>query len=143
MAQKILENEYFRLTVDDPEGIVRYTRSALPYPSGKAASDSLREILGATGPLSRHRYSLLTDVRAAPGRNDAEFEEALGELRHQLFDGFKKQATLVRTAVGRLQVERLARELRTGAARAFESEEEAVAYLLAPVAPLATAGSVR
>ena len=137
MAQKILENEYFRLTLDDPEGIVRYTRSAVAYPSGKAAAAALHEILGTTRRLSRHLYSLLTDVRAAPGRNDSEFEQALGELRHQLFDGFKKQATLVRTAVGRLQVERLARERRTDSAHVFESEEEALAYLLAPSEPVA------
>lgn len=143
MAQIILENEYFRLSIDDPDGIVRYTRSALPFPSGKAATDSLHQMLDATRRLSRHRYSLLTDVRAAPGRNDAEFEQALGTLRHQLFDGFKKQATLVRTAVGRLQVERLAREHRTASAQAFESEEEAVAYLLAPITQVATHGSIR
>ncbi|MBL8741410.1 MAG: hypothetical protein JNK04_09960 [Myxococcales bacterium] len=132
MALTILENAHFRLTLDDPEGIVRYTRSALPFASGAEASESLHQMLAATRSLTRHHYALLTDVREAPGRNDEAFEGTLAKLRHELFDGFRKQATLVRTAVGRLQVERLARELRTGDSRAFESEAEALAYLLSP-----------
>lgn len=138
MAQTIVHNEHFRLTVDDPEGIVRYTRSALPYASAGVASEQLRAVVDGTRRLARHRYALLIDVRDAPGRNDADFEGALGELRHDLFDGFRKQATLVRTAVGRLQAERLARELRTGTSRVFESEPEALAFLLAPDAPGST-----
>ncbi len=143
MAQTILADEYFRLTVDDPPGIVRFTRSEVAYPSGMAAAESLHHILDATAAISRHRYSLLVDVRAAPGRNDVDFEQALGELRHRLFDGFRKQATLVRTAVGRLQVGRLAREHRLATANAFESEQDAVAYLLATATPVATPAGVR
>lgn len=127
----VLENEYFRLTIDDPEGIVRYTRSPLAFPTAAAATDDLRQIVAATRGISRQQYSLLTDVRDAPGRNDEAFESALAGMQHDLFDGFKKRAILVKSAVGRLQVERLARERRTPAGGVFELEEDAIAYLQA------------
>jgi len=126
-----MENEYFRLTVDEPEGIVRYTRSPLAFPSAAVARDDLRQLVAATRGISRHHYSLLTDVRDAPGRNDEDFESTLASMQHDLFDGFKKRAILVKSAVGRLQVERLARERRAPAANVFEMGKDAIAYLLA------------
>jgi hypothetical protein len=72
---------------------------------------------------------LLLDLRAGPpGRNDPEFERAGEAWRRQIAADFDRVAVLVRTAVGKLHVQRLAREVGKEPA-IFMSEAEALAFL--------------
>ncbi|MCR9165312.1 MAG: hypothetical protein ACE37F_23890 [Nannocystaceae bacterium] len=54
---------------------------------------------------------LILDVRAAPGRNDPDFENELVDLHRQIEARFDPIVTLMRTSVGVLQATRLARQL--------------------------------
>jgi hypothetical protein len=72
---------------------------------------------------------LLIDVRLAPPRNDAAFEVHINRLIGDVWSRFGKIATLVRTAVGRLQSVRLAHERGVAQPHVFEDEQEALAYL--------------
>jgi hypothetical protein len=85
------------------------------------AEDALRRI-------QRGDFSLLVDVRRAPGRNDAEFEKKFVPYRQRMHAGFRRVAVLVATPHGRLQVQRYAREDGTSSA-AFDDYQEAATWL--------------
>jgi hypothetical protein len=60
--------------------------------------------------VERKHYRLLLDVRLGPAHSGEQFERAFAEQRGKLIDGFERVAALVSTAVGRLQVQRHAKE---------------------------------
>jgi hypothetical protein len=59
--------------------------------------------------IDRGRYGLLIDVRAAPGRNDPEFEQRFEPHRQSLQRGFSRVAIVVKSLSAKLQVQRYAR----------------------------------
>jgi hypothetical protein len=125
---ELLSNELFRLTVDD--GIARVTRSATPPPPAAEMAASYTALSAAMRRSGARR--VLLDLRGGPpGRNDPEFERAGEEFRKSLADRFDRIAILVRTAVGKLHIQRLGRE--AGRAPAiFMDEGEAIAFLRQP-----------
>ena len=122
---ELLTNEWFRLVADD--GFVRVTRLHSPPPSPAQMAALYAELTLAMRRAGARR--LLLDLRAGPpGRNDAEFERASEKWRESLAHDLERVAILVRTAVGKLHVQRLGREV--GSAPAiFMDEAEAVAHL--------------
>lgn len=129
--QLLYESKHARLEMDATKRLVRYTRSAEPFSSLDDALRMMREIGRADVGVERSQLVLLTDIRLAPGRNDEAFEGAVADHRDELFGGFKRRATLVRTLVGKLQVQRLNRASIL-ATEVFDDEAAAIAYLLAP-----------
>ena len=125
---ELLSNELFRLTVDDD--VARLTRTATPPPEPAEMAASYVTLSAALRRSGARR--LLLDLRGGPpGRNDPEFERAGEEFRNSLVDGFDRVAILVRTAVGKLHIQRLGREV--GRAPAiFMDEGEALAFLRQP-----------
>jgi hypothetical protein len=119
---------YITLTHDEPARLVRYTRSAEPYPSLDTLRDCNAKLRAAFAKLPDGTLSLLVDVRDAPPRNDAAFEAEVLEALRVIAEKFARRASLVRTAVGRLQTQRLARE-REDAVQVFTDEAAALAYL--------------
>jgi hypothetical protein len=124
---ELLANEWFRIDVAD--GYTRVTRSPTPPPSAPemaALYASMRALLLRAG-----ARRLLLDLRGGPtGRNDPEFERASEEWRRALDTDFERVAILVRTAVGKLHIQRLAREI--GRAPAiFMDEAEALKFVTA------------
>ncbi len=55
-------------------------------------------------------WGLVLDMRNAPGRNEAAFETGMTDLRVRLRELFFASVTVMGSAVGTLQAERLARE---------------------------------
>jgi hypothetical protein len=124
----LYQSEFGRLEVDPARRLVRYTRSAVPFPTIEDAEAMFRAIGDAKLPRPRRELVLLSDVRAAVGRNDAAFEKTVNTFSAELFEGFAKRAALVRTVVGSLQVKRLNRE-RVLPVEVFVDEDAALAYL--------------
>ncbi len=89
--------------------VIVIERSALPTGDVDVAT-----IFGAAEKaiegLKRDRYGLLIDVRAARGRNDAEFEKKFVPVRQSIQRGFRRVAIVVLTPQGKLQAGRYARE---------------------------------
>lgn len=80
--------------------------------------------------LPRTELCVLIDVREAPPLVDSGFEALLASMRPRLFCGFARVAVLTVTSVGKLQINRLARE--DGIEyRVFSDEDEAMSYLTA------------
>jgi hypothetical protein len=72
---------------------------------------------------------LLIDVRDAPPRNDAAFEAVITRLLEAFIKRFSAHAFLVRSAVGRLQTQRLARQRGNEHPLVFDDEEDALRHL--------------
>lgn len=108
--KQIFRDDYFTALVDERMGIVRTTRSDKPFASMRELEVSFEGLIKALDDLGRARYALLADIRAAPGRNDPQFEEALQRVRLKWIGGFRKVGVLVQSAVGLLQVKRYARQ---------------------------------
>ncbi len=68
-------------------------------------------------------------MREGPLRNDSAFEVTLSRARGAIVARFARSAVLVKSAVGRLQMERYAREDKRQAPLVFGEEAEAIAYL--------------
>ncbi|HEX8951041.1 MAG TPA: hypothetical protein VF997_05370 [Polyangia bacterium] len=125
---EILSNQWFRLTVDDD--VVRITRLAAPPPSPSEMAGLYGELIAAL--RGSRAKKALVDLRGGPpGRNDPEFERASEDWRKALAENLDRVAILVRTAVGKLHIHRLAREVGRAPA-VFMDEAEALAFLRAP-----------
>jgi hypothetical protein len=120
-----VSNDWFRVTLE--HGVGRVTRTPTPSP----APAEMATLWGELGDKLRAAgvRRLLLDLRGGPpGRNDPEFERAGESWRRQLATDFDRIAILVRTAVGKLHVQRLGREVGRAPA-VFMSEAEALAFL--------------
>jgi hypothetical protein len=119
---------YYTIQVDATLGVLRLVRSGVAYPSLSAVAEDQKVIGRALDQLPGE--VLLLDMRAGPpARNDEAFERALANGRRLLGQRFRKVAVLVRSAVGKLQIQRLARA--DGATpHAFQDEQEAIDYLV-------------
>ena len=116
--------------------IVVLKRSAVPAFSEPELLEFL-DRFEALLPISLRRdLVFLMDMRAAPLRNDADYEDRMNRVAVRLVGGFRRVAVLMQTSVGLLQASRLRRERRgtTAEMHPFTSEAEARAFLLAAVA---------
>jgi hypothetical protein len=125
----LYENAYLSVEALFLPGIVRVVRNDRPI-------ETIEEIEAAFGALNQalarldhaHHCLLLLDFRRARGRNDDDFERAVAPYRARTVQGFRKVAVLVRSAPGRLQVQRHARTNEV-AAQVFMDEQVALAWL--------------
>lgn len=104
-----------------------FRRNSTPFVSNEEMVEffgTLNRVLDERG---RPRCSLVVDTREAPPRNDPAFEQAFAPLRARMLKGFRRVAVVVGTPVGRLQVERHAREDHAPV-RAFATDVDALAY---------------
>ena len=124
---RFFENQLFRLDHELDGALVRITRTAAPIDDLEAFGERVAELGGALE-RSQARVALM-DLRGGPiGRNDPEFEAASSSWRQLLSARFAKVAVLVRTQVGRLQVQRLGRQEHREP-HVFLDENEAIRYL--------------
>ena len=79
--------------------------------------------------VPRNGLSLLFDLREAPARNDEAFEREIMRAIQTFMPRFVRHAVLVKSAVGRLQTQRLARERGDRSPPMFTDEAEALRYL--------------
>lgn len=108
MRRVVVENEHVRLEVDEPRKVLWIVRSASrPEVPGElaAALEGLRRHM----PPDVGSWGLVLDTRAAPGRNDGEWERGLRQQRASLAV-FGRAVVLVNSAAGQLHLQRLARE---------------------------------
>jgi fibrillarin-like rRNA methylase len=79
--------------------------------------------------IGRSGRNLLIDSRAAPYSTDDQMQEEFQRFRLEVARGFERVATLVRTKVAILQVQRLCVS-QTRAVQPFDDETAAIRYLL-------------
>jgi hypothetical protein len=124
----VLKGRFFEVNVDAPARLVYLTRTAAQFATVDEMHRAHKEALRAVAPYLEHH--LLLDVRNGPSRNDPEYEQGLASLRRQILVRFDRVAILVRSAMGKLHVTRLAREDGVRA-RVFQDEAAAIEFLCA------------
>lgn len=126
----LLDNDFVSVRFDRARRVAWVTRSAERPHSISQIAQAFEGAARALDDIERSRARLLIDLRAAPGRNDPEFESAMATRRSALMRGFLAVAVLVQTPVGELQVARIARE-DGSSAKVFSDEAKALAWLVA------------
>jgi len=127
-TRQLFQDEYFTAFVDERMRIVHTIRSDKPFDAIEELDSVFARLGSALDTLDRSRYGIFADIRAAPGRNDPQFEAALERLRPRWIGGFRKIGVLVRSAVGQMQVQRHAR--RDGVKRLVSQDvDELLKYL--------------
>lgn len=133
MDRLLLDNPYFRITIDDHAKLVRVKRTATQYPSIDEVKKTNATRNGALEHLRGKGYALLLDARDGPLRNDPAFEQETMTTRVLMFEMFAKVAIVVKTAVGELQMNRLSRDDRakpTVPTKVFHDDEAAALAFL-------------
>ena len=126
--RELYRDAYVSMLLDEGQKLIRFTRSSQPFPDLDVPPQVYDTIIRLAERFARPGFSLLTDLRAAPGRNDPAFEAVMLPLRGRLQAPFARRATLVATAVGAMQVRRLTKE--DGMERMVSSDEaELLRYL--------------
>lgn len=120
--------QHFEVSTLQAQRVVKVVRTAVPFPpDARDLSPMFAEAHAAADAIERASFGLLLDLRQTTGRNDGDFERLIAPQRTRLQAGFARVAVLVRSVVGRLQVERHAREDGVNL-RAFLDEGEALAW---------------
>src|SRR5262245_50720061 len=125
---KTWQDAYVKLEIDDKRRLVRQIRTGTPYPDFETLKQSLAALVAQMEHLPRADYVVLQDMRAARGRNDEKFEAVMRDQRQLLSGGFRKVAVLVKSQVGKLQIQRYFDQDELPA-RAFLDEMEALKWL--------------
>lgn len=123
----LLSDAHFEMVYDDAVRVVSLRRTTAPFSTISQMRDGFEAVNRILDGIGRSTISLVVDTREAPPRNDPDFEKAFAPLRSKMFRGLRRAAVLVATPIGRLQVERHAREDKTGV-RAFTDAAEARTY---------------
>lgn len=104
----MFEDPLVSVAEDPIERVIWVQRS-----SQRADTDKLVEsYVKAMGHMqtTHEGWSMILDMRKAPGNNSDDFEESTAKLRSQLRKAFPRVVVLVATSVGELQVKRMGRE---------------------------------
>ena len=124
----LFHDSYVTVSLDESKKLIRFVRSSTPFPDLDAPRRTYKTLTAMFDAMGRQHYSLLTDIRRAPGRNDPAFETLMLELRTRVQLGFARRGTLVATAVGAMQVRRLTKE--DGLERMISSDEAELLHYL-------------
>jgi hypothetical protein len=101
---------HYVLRVDRRCRLVFARRTSAPFERSADIRECFRTIELELIDIPRASYHLLVDARQGPGRNDRGFERVLEEERGRLLFGFARNAALAASAVGRLQIQRFAKQ---------------------------------
>lgn len=108
--------------------MVLVRRTAAHFDSAEDVERGHAELVQVLDGLPREQLALLVDLRQAPARNDPEFERLMQAYRPRIFARFARRAVLVKTAVGRLHVQRHARSDGHSDLGVFTDEQAALDY---------------
>lgn len=142
---ELLSHAYCTVASDPARGILRFTRTDLPFASLGDVGELHEMVARVLDWAGRDWYTLLVDMRRVPMNYHPEFEQAAARGRRILVRGFGRVAVLVQTAVGALQVKRHVREDNIPA-EVFTDEAQAIQFLCKvepEPAPVSSVGPVK
>jgi sulfite reductase (NADPH) flavoprotein alpha-component len=122
----LVSTDYWSMEEDERRKVVILKRHAVAVDSIEELLAQNDEIIGLM-PKVQDEFGIVIDMRQAPTRNDPEFEDAMGQLRAEIFRHYVRVAVLVSSDIGVLQVNRIGRN--EGASTfATQNESEAVRF---------------
>jgi hypothetical protein len=108
---------------------VRLVRSAVPFASPEEAGEALKEIDVAIRDLDPSHLGILLDWRLGPLSTDPRLHQFVIENTDAFASRFVRRAVLVVTPVGKLQLDRVIRNLSSTKPVLFNDENAAVEYV--------------
>jgi hypothetical protein len=127
------DDDFFTLTWEPARGLARMVRKPRRFTDLAEAERLFANLAEARARIPSAKVRLLIDQREAVGNNDPAFEAIVNKAVQSLMIGVSRVAVLVRSASGRLQVERLQRTRSAATESAvFHHEAHALAFLDAP-----------
>lgn len=133
MSRVLFNDAQVTLSFDEPRGLLRYTRSSAPFPTVADVTACHAKMASSLPPFLPTGLKLLVDLRQAPPRNDDAFEAEVKRTIATFIGRFSAHAFLVKSAVGRLQTQRLARSRGDEHPSVFDDEQAALRHLGVPV----------
>ncbi|AKF06636.1 hypothetical protein [Sandaracinus amylolyticus] len=124
----LYRDDYFEVWVDPARSLVRLARTERAFESIDHARASYASLAIALATVERRSHGVLLDLRAARPRSEPEFERFASESSATLLRPFRSVSVLVKSAVGRLQVQRIEKERGTAVFTVFTDESEALAH---------------
>jgi hypothetical protein len=125
---RLYASEHWIFEEDPEQCVATLQRTPVPWSSLAQLMRENETILRGLAPRQQE-HGLLVDMRQAPIRNDADFENAMAKLRLVLTAHFKRTAILLDSNLGELQVTRIERDERRNAL-ATRSESTALKFLI-------------
>ncbi len=123
----LLDTELVLLQWDVHKHAVIMTRTDADLPRDL---DRLRTffqtLVDAVSAIDRPSHDFVIDSRDSTGRNDEAFETVKREYEERLFGGFKNVSVVLRTEIGRLQVQRYNEDIPGRDMKVFPSVDEAL-----------------
>lgn len=124
---------FHQVEVIENSRIVLIRRSERRFESALELSQERVLIVERLNGIGRSGRALLIDSRVAPHSTDDNMQDEFKRFRLDVARGFERVATLVRTKVAILQVNRLCAD-QTVTVQAFNDEAQAIEYLLGELA---------
>lgn len=123
----LLDTELVLLRWDPHKSAVIMTRTEadLPYDT-TALRVFFQTLVDAIATINRPSHDFVIDARASMGRNDEAFETVKREFEEKLFGGFKSVSVVLRTEIGRLQVQRYNEDLAEQDMQVFPTVDDAL-----------------
>lgn len=122
----ILDNEFIRVEELAAERVVMVRRK--PHPIPLADVPAVYAAAFATARPEYKQWGVVIDMRAVAGNNDPAFERAMEPVRRSADQAFARVVVLVKSMVGRMQIERTRRHDGTST---FVTQDEDEALALA------------
>lgn len=129
-VRMLYQDPYFEAAIHPARpDVVRIARTEQPFVSLAAARDSYAGLARALDVLDCASRGGLLDLRRARGRHEPEFERFAADSSAAILRRFRAAAILVKSVVGRLQVQRIEKERGEREASVFNDELEALAHV--------------
>jgi hypothetical protein len=129
MVESLYDDDFFSLTWDAERRLARFTRKGRPFGDVAEAKRLYAAMLATRAKAQRPGLRLLIDQRLVVGNNAPEYEALIFDFTPKFIAGVDRAAFLVRSVIGKLQIERLVREGKGPPAAVFLDEAEALAHL--------------
>jgi hypothetical protein len=128
MAREVLlDTELVLLRWDAAARAVIMTRTSAELPHDHVRLRAFFETLvAAVADIDRSRAHFIIDSRDTVGRNDDTFESVKREYEPRLFGGFQTVSVVLKTEIGRLQVQRYSDVQEGDGMRVFATVEDAL-----------------
>jgi sulfite reductase alpha subunit-like flavoprotein len=122
----LISTDYWLMEEDAGQKFALLRRHAVPVDSLQELLEQNHEIIEQMRTV-QDDFGIVVDMRQAPPRNDPAFEDAMGQLRREIFNRYARVAVLVSSEIGVLQVDRIGRN-EGSKTYATQSEAEAIRF---------------
>lgn len=129
------EMEHWAVEVAVESHLVKLVRTPAPFQTAGAVEGSFAEIEEVVTKFPTRSWGLVLDMRKTLPAANRQIEQALRTNRKRITALFSRHATLLATAAGVMQANRMLREHPDPKIKIFEDEHEAYRWASEPSSP--------